>query len=253
MRKFISISFLTFKGAIRDKFFLGIVFFFISYLFFCVFLGKLSVGHTDKVMRDTGLIGIELTTIILIIFTFILSFFRERESRFLEVYLTHFSPATYLGGKIFGFLLLVLFYLSLSAVGFALILKLHGAFHYTALLAVYPIFLKAVIVICLSCLFSCLFSSAIVTLLCTLFLYLTAEMVPTALAIVQAYSGKTQQMLMQALYAFLPNMDKLNINAFALAEKAPGGQYFFWITLYTLAYGLFLWLISLFIFQRAEY
>lgn len=253
MKKFLSISLLAFQEATRDKFFVGVVFFFIFYLLFCIFLGKLSVGHTDKVMRDTGLIGIELTSVILIIFSFILSFFRERESRILEVYLSHFKPLTYLSGKIFGYVLLALFYLGLSAAGFSFILGWYEAFHYSVLLAMYPIFLKMVVMICFACLFSCFFSSALLTLLTTLFLYLISEMLPTALAIVQAYAGKWQQFLIHILYVALPNMDRLNITSFAVYGEVPSLTYFFWVTLYVLVYTLCLWLISLFVFQKSEY
>ena len=253
MKKFLSISFLTFKEATRDKFFLGVVFFLLFYLFFCTFLGKLSVGHAEKVMRDAGLLGIELTSVILIIFSFTLSFFRERESRILEVYLSHCKPLTYLSGKIFGYILLSLFYLGFSGVGFALVLGWYGAFHYSVLLAIYPLFLKTVIIICFTSLFSVLFSSATMTLLSLLFLYWAAELIPTALAIVRAYAQGLQHTFVQILYFILPNMDKLDIGAFALYGKSPSLGYFFWVSVYTLIYCFVLWLISLFVFQKREH
>ena len=253
MRKFLAVSFLNFKEAVRDKFFLGVVFFSIFYFLFCIFLGKLSVGHADKVMRDAGLAGIELTAVILVIFSFTFSFFREKENRILEVYLSNFPAAICLSGKIFGYILLCGLYFVLSAVCFGALLYIHQAFNWAALAALYPLFLKIMIIIFLASLFSTLFSSATVSLLSLLFVYLGAELLPSALAIVKAYGVPMQKLFIKAIYLFLPNMDKLDIKLLAVYGKLPGYKFFLGISLYALVYCLFLWLINLFIFEKKEY
>ncbi|MBU2044390.1 MAG: hypothetical protein KJ619_04105 [Candidatus Omnitrophica bacterium] len=253
MRKFLAISFLNFKEAVRDKFFLGVVFFFIFYLLFCIFLGKLSVGHADKVMRDAGLAGIELTAIILVIFSFTFSFFREKENRILEVYLTDFSPGICVSGKIFGYVLLCGLYLLLSAIAFGGLLYLNQAFNLASLVALYPLFLKIVIIIFLASLFSTLFSSATTALLSLLFVYVGAELIPSALAIVKAYGAPVQKVFIKFIYLFFPNMDKLDIKSLAVYGKLPDYRFFLGITIYALVYCLFLWLINLLIFQKKEY
>ena len=253
MKKFFSVAFLNFKEAVRDKFFLGVVFFFVFYLLFCIFLGKLSVGHVDKVLRDAGLVGIELTAIILIIFSFSFSFFREKENRILEVYLSNFRPSVCIGGKIFGYVLLVALYLLLSGLGFAYLLYLNKAFNWPVLVALYPVFLKLVVVIFFSSLFSTLFSSATTSLLSLLFVYLSAELIPSALAIVQAYGSQIQKVMIKGIYLFLPNMDKLDIKSLAVYGKLPALSNFLGISLHIGVYCLFLWLINLFIFHKKEY
>ncbi|MCF7907599.1 MAG: hypothetical protein K9L86_01820 [Candidatus Omnitrophica bacterium] len=253
MKKFLSVAFLNFKEAVRDKFFLGVVFFFIFYLLFCIFLGKLSVGHVDRVLRDAGLVGIELTAIILIIFSFTFSFFREKENRIFEVYLSNFSPSVCLGGKIFGYILLSGLYLILSGLGFACLLYLNKAFNWAVLVALYPIFLKIVVVIFFASLFSTLFSSATTSLLSLLFVYTAAELLPSALAIVKAYGSQIQKVMMKGIYLFLPNMDKLDIKSLAVYGKLPSLTNLLGVSLYIGVYCLFLWLINLFIFHKKEY
>ncbi|MBI4846613.1 MAG: hypothetical protein HY810_09145, partial [Candidatus Omnitrophica bacterium] len=100
MKQLAAIIFLNFKEAVRNKFFIGVVFFFFFYLLFCILLGNLSAGHTDKVLRNTGLVGIELTSIILVMFCFNFSFYNDKNSRILEVYLSNFTRKTYISGKI---------------------------------------------------------------------------------------------------------------------------------------------------------
>jgi len=128
MRKLISVAILNFKEAIRDKFFWGIVFFFIFYLLFCIFLSKLSVGHSDKVLRNAGLIGIELSAVTLIVFAFTLSFYRDKNSRMTQIYLSNFSRPVYMSGKILGFIALALAYLLLAALLYASLLYFFFAF-----------------------------------------------------------------------------------------------------------------------------
>jgi hypothetical protein len=253
MKKFFSISFLNFLETAKDKFFFGIIFFFIFYLAFCIFLGKLSVGHADKVLRDAGLAGIELSAIILIVFSFVLNFFREKENRILEVYLSNVSRSTCISGKIAGYILLSFFYLCFSALGFGAALWLYNSFTKAVFLAVYFIFLKTAIIIGFAALFSCLFSSAVLALLCTLFVYIGSEMLPSAVSIIEAYGNNVQKIFVKALYLFLPNMDKIDIKALAVYGKFPTWEQISWITFYCLLYTLFLWLINLFIFRRKEY
>jgi hypothetical protein len=253
MKKILAIAWLNFKEAARDKFFFGTVFFFVFYLVFCIFVGELSVGHSERVMRNVGLVGIEISTIILIVFSFVFSFFREKESRILEVYLSNFKASTCLCGKILGYTLLSLFYLLISALGFALILWLYKAFDFSVLVAIYPIFLKAVIMICVVSLFSVLFSSSTLALLSSLFFYLGSELMPSALKIAQEYGSELQKSFLKVVSWLLPDMAHLDIKPFALYGKLPSQGYFFWISLYALVYILFLWVINLFIFGRKEY
>ncbi len=253
MKKLISIAFLNFKQAIRDKFFIGVILFFIFYLSFCLLLGELSPGHEHNVLRNIGLVGIELTTVILIIFSFTVSFFKEKDTGLLELYLANYSRLIYISGKILGYLFIALFYLMFSALAYLFILNLYAASHIALFVAIYPLFLKIAIIICFTCLFSCLSSTATIALLCSLFLYAGSELMPVALEIVKNQNHLGQERMLKIIYALLPNMDKLDIKYLAVYGELPSLEYFFWITLYTFIYTLFLSLITVFIFQKKEY
>ncbi|MDD3296534.1 MAG: hypothetical protein PHU64_04145 [Candidatus Omnitrophica bacterium] len=253
MKKIFSLALLNFKEAARDKFFFGVIFFFFFYLGFCAFLGKLSVGYSLKVLQDAGIIGIELTAVVLVTFSFIFGFFREKESRIIQVYLSNFTPLEVVTGKILGYAALSFFYLVFAGAAFCLISTFYGKFLPLILAALYPIFLKMLIIVCIASLFSTLFSSSTVALLAALFVYLSSEALPSALAITNAYGGMLQKKLLRAIYFILPNADKFEINNKIFYSGLPTAGYFIWITLYSLVYIFIVWLINLFVFQKKEY
>lgn len=253
MRKIIAVALLNFKQETREKLFLGVVFFFILFLGFCVLLGKLSVGESEKVLRSAGLVGIELTALILVVFSFVFSFYKEKDNRILEIYLSNFSRSAYISGKLVGYLLICLFYLILSGAGYILLLLFYNAFNFASLGGLYSLFLKLSIIIAFCLAFCCLFSSPLIALLCSLFLYLGSEMAYPALKIITLGENKVQIVLFRCLYYLLPNMDKLDIKSVVVYGELPPLSFFLLITLYTLIYLLFLWLIARFIFLRKEY
>jgi len=253
MKKILSLAFLNFKQGMREKLFWGVVFFFISFLALCVLLGKLSPGASGKVLRDAGLAGVELTALVLIVFSLIIGFYREKDSRSLEIYLSNFSRPVYLGGKLIGYLLICFSYLVLAGTGYILLLLFHNAFLLPLVAGLYSLFLKVSIVIAFSLVFCCVFSSPLIALLSTLFIYFASEMAYPALKILTLGADKFKAAGFKFLYYLLPNMDKLDIKSLVVYGKMPPVSFFLLASLYTIVYILFLWLIARFIFIRKEY
>lgn len=253
MREVFAVARLNFKQGIREKLFYGVIFFFAAFLSFCVFLGKLSIGESEKVLRSAGLAGIELSGLILVIFSLIFSFYRERDSRILEIYLTNFSRRRYISGKLIGYLLILLIYLVLAASGYAFILLLHQAFAWQIIAGIYFLFLKLSVVIGLALIFSCLFSSPVLAILCSFFSYFTAEAASSALKIILLQGNPFQIMVFKGFYYCLPNMDKLDIKALAAHGKLPDLRFFLLGSVYAYAYLICLCLVARYIFLRKEY
>ncbi|MFH1339351.1 MAG: hypothetical protein ABIH40_05870 [Candidatus Omnitrophota bacterium] len=253
MRKIASVALLNFKQAIRDRIFLGVIFFFVFFLAFCALLGKLSPGETGKVLRNAGLAGIELSALILVVFSLTFSFYREKDSRMLEIYLSNFSRTAYISGKLGGYLLISVFYLALSAIGYILLLCFYGAFLWQPIIGLYPLFLKLSIIVGFCLVFSCLFSSPVIALLSSLSLYFASETAYPALKVIGLEAGEVKVFLFKCLYYLLPNMNKLDIKSLAIYGRLPELSFFLLISLYSFGYILFLWLIARFIFTRREY
>jgi ABC-type transport system involved in multi-copper enzyme maturation permease subunit len=253
MKKVLCVAFLNFKGVTRDKFFLNVLFFFIFYLFFCIFMGELSWGHREKVLRDAGLVGIELSTVILVIFSYTFTFYREKDSRSLDIYLTNFSRTAYISGKILGFFILTLFYLVLCGAVFSVLLCFYQSFHLALWAALYLLYLKILIVIVFASIFSSLLSSPYLALISSLALYLGSLLAPSAVKMTMASGRLIQEFIAELIYSLLPNMDKLDINSMAVYGKIPSLRYMAAVTIYALIYIIFLWLINIFVFRKKEY
>lgn len=253
MKRLLAIARLNFRQAKRDKIFLGVVFFFLFYLAFCFLLGRLSVGEQEKVLRNAGLVGIELSAVVLIIFSFTFSFYREKDTRILEVYLTHFSRPVYASGKIAGYLALSFVYLFLCAILYCLLLYLNHSFHFAVVVSLYFVLLKVLLVLLFTSIFSFLFSSSLVCLLSSFFLYLACEFFPAGLKIISEHGKLWQKVFLQSLYSVMPNMDKLDLKSLAVYGQLPEYRFFFSVSLYAFIYSLCLWLINICVFQKKEY
>lgn len=253
LKKILAVSFLNFKQGIRDKLFLSVVFFFVFFLAFCALLGKLSVGESEKVLRNAGLAGIELSGLILVVFSLVFSFYREKESRILEIYLSCFSRTQYISGKFIGYLLICTFYLVLAALGYSLILFLYNGFIWQVTAGIFGLFLKLSIAIGFSLLFSCLFYSPTMAFLGSLFLYLATEAAYPTLKIILEGANSLQIILYKCLYYLLPNLDKLDLKSQAAYGELPNLTFFISAGVYGLGYCLFLWFIARLIFLRKEY
>jgi hypothetical protein len=253
MRKILSIAFLNLKSALKEKIFIGIVFFFIFLLSVTILLATMGVGESIKVLKDAGLVGIELTGLLLIIFSFIISFYRERDSKMLEVYLSFLSRAGYLAGKLLGYLLLLFFYFLISILGFGVILAFKHAFNLKIFIAIYPMFLKLSITLFFTLFLCIIFSSNLVALFSSFFVYLSSELSKFTLDLVVKKGNHFQIVIFKWIYHILPNFDKLDLKTQAVYEKIPNFAFFFYITIYSIIYLIFLYLLSYLIFGKKEW
>ena len=84
-----------------------VVFFFIFLLGVSLFLGELSLGERGAVLRTVCLTSIELSALGLIIVRYTYNFYREKELRLTDIYLSYFSAAHYIGGKLGGAIIIL--------------------------------------------------------------------------------------------------------------------------------------------------
>ena len=253
MRKVVSVALLNLKQGMREKLFWGVAFFFIFLLGLSVLLGELAVGEGVKVMRNAGLAGIELSALVLVVFSLTFSFYRDRDARMLEVYLSYFSRGAYIGGKLLGYLLICLFYLIIAGAGWVVILLLHNAFTYQIFGGLLSLFLKLSIVISFTLVFCTIFSSPIIASLGSLFIYGASEMAGEALRIVSLSGSPIQLTFFRFLHRLLPNMARLDVKSYVAYGELPSLSFFASISLYTVIYIVFLLLISRFMFLKREY
>ncbi len=235
------------RQAIRDRFFLGIVFFFILFIAAAAFFSLLSVGHSAEVLRSMALAGIEYTAILLVIVSIAWSFFREKDTRITDVYLSLFSRTAYISGKMLSYMVLSFVYILLGALLSSLLLWLYEAFDPLFLTAFYPLWLKICLVVSLICLCSVFFSSPVTAIFAVLFIYIAGEGVMAASQIVFFHGSGLQKAAVQVLSWFLPRMDLLRA-----ANRGFSLPYFWAITGYSVCYIVWIWSITVFLFQKKD-
>ena len=252
MKKIISFTILNFLQGTREKIFWLVIFFFVFILGVTFFMGLLSVGETVPVLRSAGLSGIEISAIMLVVSSLIFSFYREKDSRLTEFLLSHFSRPAYICGKLCGYLLIGLFYITLAGLGWSLVLVLNNAFSFSIIAALFALYLKVSIITAFALALSCLFSSYTMAFFSTLFIYVASEVSRDALKIITYSQQSGLKHLFKGLYYLLPNMDKLDIKSAVVFNNLPQPGYFAWIGLYVFIYVLLLWALATFIFLKKE-
>jgi ABC-type transport system involved in multi-copper enzyme maturation permease subunit len=189
----------------------------------------------------------------LVVFSLIFSFYREKDTRLKEVYLSCFSHSTYLGGKLIGYLLLCLIYISLTSLIAGFILFLNNAFLWEFFVGSFGIFLKLSIFCSICLLFSSLFDYPLLASISTIFAYIASEFSLNALKIVSISKNDFARLFFRFLYHLLPNADKIDLKINAIYGESASLYLLVNIALYALIYILFSYFLSVLIFLRKEH
>ena len=253
MRKWLSITGITLMQGIRTQTFWLTGLLFVFLLFVAFVLRVLSIGQRDLMLRSFGLSAMEISALLLVVYGFAFSFFRERDSRLQMIYLTFVSPGQYLFGKLAGICLTVLLYLGLASLFSAGLLVFEHAWSWSFCLGVYSIFLKLCIVCAFCILFSALFSSPVFASLMTVFLYVASELSYYPLAVMKASASELTHGFYRVLYHLLPNLDKLDLKSQAIYGNVVSEWYLVQISLYTLFYASVVFFVALTLFSRKEH
>lgn len=253
MRNILSIGLLTFKEGLRERVFYGIWVLFLFILFLNYILSQIAYGEQTKILRDVGLAGIELTGIIIVIFFMLNSFYRDRETKMLEVYLVKFLRTEFILGRFLGSSLIILVFLLLGIACLSILLFFYRAFYFSLLLGIFFIFLKLLIILAFGLLFSTFISSPALAYLLTLTMYIAGSSSTTALEIIKQEGSHFSKIFFKYFHYLLPNLDKLEIKLMVAYGKVPQISYVLTSTLYTLAYIGFLLILTNLIFQKKEW
>jgi len=253
MKKILPIALLNLTQGIREKTFWLTGFFFLFLLIFSSFLGELSIGEKEIVLRSVMLSSIEISGLLLIIFGLVFSFYREKDSRLQEVYLSYFSPTNYLTGKLLGFISICFIYIFIASILGTIVFLLNKVFLWQLFLGSYGIFLKLSI-FCSSCLlFSAMFSSPLFASIVTIFFYVGSELSYNALKIANLSENILMKIFLKASYHLLPNVDKINLKSIVIYGESVPLSHLIHITVYAFLYCAFCLALTIFVFKKKEH
>lgn len=253
MRKIFSIVLINVRQGIREKTFLGVAFFFLFLLGVSLFMGELSIGEKEVALRNISLSAIEVSCLFLVVLGIVNNFYREKETRLKEVYLSYFPQGSYLAGKLIGYILICCIYIFMASVLAGIILAVNKAFIWQFFLGSWGIFLKISLFCSICLLFSCVFDYPLLAALSTVFAYVAAEFSASALKITTVSNNAVTKIWMKALYHLVPNSDKIDMKYQAIYGHTLPVYFLGYVSLYVLIYILFAFSLSVLVFSKKEH
>lgn len=253
MHKLVSLTYLNFKEGLRERVFIGVVFLFFFLLSLCLFLGRLSLGEYSRILTNAGLSGIEICGLIIAMFSLVNSFYRESHSKMLDISLVYTSRPNIILAKFFGFSLIIALFLFASFSGLGIILAFYKGFSFSLLWGFYYLFLKLLLVIGFTLVFCVALRTMFISLFASISLFLTSELLPSALEFAQANYIDIRTKILLFLYRLLPNMDKLDVKPLVTYGLKPESYFVISTSFYAFIYLGALLTLASYIFTRKEY
>ncbi len=252
MLKIVSLTYLNVTNGIREKTFWTVGFLFIFLLGFSLFLGQLSIGEKDVVLRSVSLSFIELSGLLLIVFGLTFNFYREKDTRLDDLYLSSFSQANYLAGKLFGNIIVCFIYVLITSLIVGLFLVINNSFFWIFFIGPLSIFLKLAVFVSICLLLSSFFNHYLLASIATVFAYVASEFSYSAFRIADISKSLYTKYLLKSVYHLLPNVDKLDLKTNAVYGDPLSLSYLVNIFAYVLIYITFSFLLALWIFSKKE-
>ena len=242
MNNIISIAKNTFKETIRDRILYGIFTFALLFLIATIFLGTISLGEDIKVVKDLGLAGIYIFSLIITIFLGSSLIHKELEKK--TTYILFSKPVSifqFVIGKFLGlWTSIILNVLLMTAVFLIIVAAKGGGFDGLATIAVLISLFELAIFVALTVFFSSFTTPLASTLYAIIILY-----VGHSLDLLKRYaikSGGFSKILGNIAYYIFPNLEKFNLRNSIVYDIHPNTSQIIYPVLYSVLFvAVFLW------------
>lgn len=230
----------TFRETIRDRILYGILAFALLFLLATIFLGSISLGEDIKVIKNLGLAGIYIFSIIMTIFIGTSLIYKEIEKR--TLYLIFSKPVSsgqFILGKFLGLMSSLKMIVLLMTLVYLVIVNIKGGgFDYLALYAIVLLFFELAVFISLTILFSTFTSPLAGTIYSIIILYIGHSLSLLRQAVVNA--GAFQKTLVNIIYYLLPNLEKFNLKNSLVYGNTPNPEQIVYPIIYSIFYTIIL-------------
>jgi ABC-type transport system involved in multi-copper enzyme maturation permease subunit len=254
MRRAGAVALNTFREAVRDRVLYNLVFFALLMMAAAIFVGEISIGIEEMVIKSLGLSAISIIGLLIAVFIGVGLVYKEMDKRTLYALLA--KPVRrweFLLGK-FGGLVLTLAVNTLAmAVGlFAALLYVKHHLERAdgvLLVAIYFILLKLMLVVALALLFSC-YTTPLLAILYTSALYVAGQFVEEMRTFQLASQNAAMEGLLRGLSYVLPNFENFNVMAAAAHGRNIPGALILQDTVYAVLYSGLALLLAAAVFSR---
>lgn len=244
----------TFREAVRDRVLYNLVFFALVMMAAAIFVGQISIGIEELVIKSLGLSAISVIGLLIAMFIGVGLVYKEMDKRTLYALLA--KPVRrweFLLGKFGGLVLtLAVNTVAMAAGLFAALLyvKPHlERMDAVLLIAIYFILLKLMLVVALALLFSC-FSTPLLAILYTSTFYVAGLFVEEMRTFQFAAANPAATWLMRGLSYLLPNFENFNVMAAAVHGREIPSALILQNTAYAALYCVIVLLIAAAVFSR---
>ncbi|HKV25094.1 MAG TPA: ABC transporter permease [Candidatus Acidoferrum sp.] len=254
MKRAAAVAVNTFREAVRDRVLYNLVFFALLMMAAAIFVGQISIGIEELVIKSLGLSAISIIGLLIAIFIGVGLVYKEMDKRTLYALLA--KPVRrweFLLGKFGGLVLTLAVNLAAMAAGLfvALLYVKHHMEGSDAVLvvAVYFILLKLMLVVALALLFSC-FSTPLLAILYTSALYVAGLFVVDMRTFHFATESPAAVWLLKTLSYLLPNFENFDVMGAATHGRGIPGTLILQNTEYAVLYCAIVLLVSAAVFSR---
>lgn len=241
----------TFKETIRDRVLYGILVFALLFLISTVFFGSISLGEDIKVIKDLGLAGIYIFSLIITIFLGTSLVYKEIEKRTLYVLLSKpVSIKQFVLGKFFGLWVSIVLNVALmTAVYLVVVVYKGGGFDYRSLWAILLSLFELAILIALTILFSAITTPLAGALYSIIIIYIGHSLM--LLKNYVAKSGAFAKVIVGIAYYVFPNLEKFNLRNSIVYSITPSSSQIIYPIIYAILFSaVLLWLATLALKQQ---
>ncbi len=226
----------TFKETIRDKILYGILCFALLFLISTTMFGSISLGEDVKVIKDFGLAGIYIFSLIIAIFLGTSLIYKELEKRTLYVIFSKpVSEFQFILGKFFGlWFSVILNILFMTAIYIAIVLIKGGGFDYASLFAILLLIFELSIFISLTIVFSTITTPLAGTIYTIIVLYI-GHSIGLIKGFIEKASPFVKYLLLIVYYVF-PNLEKFNLRNSVVYGSLPNSAQIIYPIIYSVLF-----------------
>lgn len=243
MKNIITIAKNTFKEAIRDRILFAILAFALLFLLSTIMFGSISLGEDIKIIKDLGLAGIYIFSLIITIFLGTSLVFKEIEKRTLYIVLSKpVSKEQFIIGKFIGlWTSIALNVLIMTIIYLAVVSFEHGGFDYISLWSILISLFELSIFIGMAILFSTITTPLAGSIYSIIVLYIGHSL--NILRDSAEKSGVIARSFSNVAYYLLPNLEKFNLRNSVVHGISPNSSEIIYPIIYSIIYtAILLWL-----------
>lgn len=256
MRSVLTIARLSLLESLRNRLFVGMLVFLLLFLGFAIYVATLSLDAADRYLQNTGMLGISLINLAVVILFGLYSLYQEKDRKELFVLLNRVSRGAYLLGRFLGTAAVLALFSLLAGCGVLLVTWLFGDLLAPALLwAVYWALLEFTLLTAVALLFYAAGIGFTLNALLVLAVYVVGHSLVEAVRSfigLGMFGNPYHLMMVQVLTYVLPNFEMFNFRLAIVHGDTIALSRFGLATAYWLAYVTAILAAAAAIFNRRD-